>query len=111
MFESIHVANLTDLPAGMNGTAVADVNRDGLMEIVADFDAEKCAITNAKPFANEQGKPVRFAYPRWTKDEAGIVYHAGGKLYLYTLANGSTKKVSTDDSANHIYPHGEATPK
>lgn len=78
---------------------------------VADFDVEKRTITGAKPFANEEGKPVWFAYPRWTKDETAIVYHAGGKLYLYTLEDGSTKKVSTDDSANYIYPHGEATPK
>lgn len=78
---------------------------------VADFDAEKRTIRNAKPFANEEGRPIWFAYPRWTKDESAIVYHAGGKLYLYTLEDGSTKKVSTDDDANYIYPHGEATPK
>jgi len=78
---------------------------------VADFDAEKRTITNARPFANEEGKPIWFAYPRWTKDESAIVYHAGGKLYLYTLEDGSTRKVSTDDSAKYIYPHGEATPK
>lgn len=78
---------------------------------VADFDRENRSITNAKPFANEAGKPVWFAYPRWTKDESAIVYHAGGKLFLYTLADGSTKQVSTDDSADYRYPHGEATPK
>ncbi|MEM7009866.1 MAG: PHB depolymerase family esterase [Verrucomicrobiota bacterium] len=78
---------------------------------VADFDAEERTITNAKPFANEEGKPVWFAYPRWTKDESAIMYHAGGKLFLYTLADGSTKQVSTDDDASYIYPHGEATPK
>ncbi len=78
---------------------------------VADFDAKKRAVTGARPFANEEGKPVWFAYPRWTRDETAIVYHAGGKLYLYTLKDGSTKKVSTDDDAKYIYPHGEATPK
>lgn len=78
---------------------------------LADLDPEERAITNAKPFANEEGRPVWFAYPRWTKDGAAIVYHAGGKLYLYTLKDASTKKVSTDDNANYIYPHGEATPK
>ena len=26
-----------------------------------------------------------WAYPRWTKDEAAIVYHASPSLYLYTL--------------------------
>jgi len=78
---------------------------------VADFDPNKRVIENPKPFANEDGKPVWFAYPRWTEDESAIVYHAGGKLYLYSLEDGSTKRVSTDDNANYIYPHGEATPK
>jgi Tol biopolymer transport system component len=77
---------------------------------VADFDVKQRTITNAKPFANEKAKKVWFAYPRWTKDEAAIVYHAGGKLYLYTLQDGSTKKVSTNDKADYRYPHGEATP-
>jgi len=78
---------------------------------LADFDAKTGAITNAKPFANEKGKPVWFDYPRWMKDEAAIVYHAGGKLFLYTLADASTKQVSTDSRADYRYPHGEATPK
>lgn len=78
---------------------------------VADFDAKRRAITNAEPFANEEGKPIWFAYPRWTKDESAIVYHAGRKLYLFTLKDGSTKKVSTNDRADYRYPHGEATPK
>ena len=65
---------------------------------VADFDAEK-------------GKPIWVAYPRWTRDQSSVVYHAGGKLFLYTLANDSTVKVSTDDKADYRYPHGESTPK
>ncbi len=77
----------------------------------ADFDADERTIRNARPFANEAGKPVWFAYPRWTNDQSAIVYHAGGKLYLYTLKDGSTNKVSTDDNSKYIYPHGEATPK
>ena len=77
---------------------------------VADFDAKKRTITNLKPFANLEAKKVWFAYPRWMKDEAAIVYHAGGKLFLYTLAGGSTKKVSTDDKADYRYPFGEAAP-
>ena len=77
----------------------------------ADFDSDKRLISKAKPFANEEGKPVWFAYPRWTQDETAIVYHAGRKLFLYTLADGSTRKVSTDDKADYRYPHGEATPK
>ena len=78
---------------------------------VADFDAQKRTITNAKPIANEESKPIWYAYPRWTKDETAIVYHAGKALYLYTLQDGSTTKVSTNDSADYRYPHGEATPK
>ena len=78
---------------------------------VADFDAKKRTITNALPFANEEGKPVWFAYPRWSRDESTIVYHAGGKLYLYTLADGSTTKVSTNDGRDYRYPHMAGAPK
>jgi len=78
---------------------------------IADFDAKKRTITNAKPFANEEGANRWFAYPRWTKDEGAIVYHASPSLYLYTLKDGSTTKVSTKNGADYRYPHGEATPK
>ncbi len=78
---------------------------------IADFDAKKPSITNAKPFANEEGVDRWFAYPRWTKDERAIVYHASPSLYLYTLEDESTIKVSTNDGADYRYPHGEATPK
>ena len=78
---------------------------------IADFDAKKPSITNAKAFANEEGANRWFAYPRWTKDEAAIVYHASPSLYLYTLEDGSTTKVSTNDDADYRYPHCEATPK
>ncbi|UCG48184.1 MAG: ankyrin repeat domain-containing protein, partial [Phycisphaerales bacterium] len=52
---------------------------------IADFDAKKPSITNAVPFANEEGANRWFAYPRWTRDETAIVYHASPSLYLYTL--------------------------
>jgi hypothetical protein len=79
---------------------------------IADFDARRPSITNAKPFANEEGNPNRwFAYPRWTKDETAIVYHASPSLYLYMLEDGSTVKVSTNPNADYRYPHCEATPK
>jgi hypothetical protein len=78
---------------------------------IADFDAKKRTITNAKPFANEEGANRWFAYPRWTRDETAIVYHASPSLYLYILKDGSTRKVSTNDSADYRYPHCEATPK
>ncbi len=78
---------------------------------VADFDAKKLAITHPKPFANPQRKKRWFAYPRWTTGEKAIVYHASPSLYLYTLADGTTKRVSTDAGAEYRYPHGERMPK
>ncbi len=35
----------------------------------------------------------------------------GNQLYLYRLKDGSTTRISTDPNANHMYPHGEKTPK
>jgi hypothetical protein len=78
---------------------------------VADFDAKKLAITNPKPFANPDRKPRWFAYPRWTKGEKAIVYHASPSLYLYTLKDGSTVRVSTNPRGDYRYPHGEGLPK
>ena len=68
-------------------------------------------MDNFRPFANEEGKRIWFAYPRWTRDQKAIIYHAGRKLFLYNLADRSTVKVSVDDGADYRYPHGEATPK
>lgn len=78
---------------------------------LADFDAKTRSITNAEPIANEVGQKVWFAYPRFTKDESAIVYHAGRKLFLYTIKDSSTKQVSVAEKADYRYPHGEATPK
>ena len=78
---------------------------------IADFNASEPSITNAKAFANEARADRWFAYPRWTKDEAAIVYHASPSLYLYMLKDGSTRKVSTTVGADYRYPHIEATPK
>ena len=82
---------------------------------VADFDAQKPSITNAKAFANEIMKPHWYAYPRWTKDESSIVFHANrigkGELFLYTPDDGTTRRVSVDDEADYRYPHCEDTPK
>ena len=86
-------------------------NMTGRTLYIADFDAKKPSITNAKAFANEEGANRWFAYPRWTKDEAAIVYHASPSLYMHTLENGSTVKVSMKDGADYRYPHCEATPK
>ncbi len=78
---------------------------------IADFDAKKPSIANAKAFANEEGANRWFAYPRWSKDEKVIVYHASPSLYLYNVEDGSTVKVSTQEGADYRYPHMEATPK
>jgi hypothetical protein len=78
---------------------------------IADFDAKKRTITKARPIANKERKPIWFAYPRWTRGETAIVYHASPSLYLYTLEDGSTRKVSTNPRADYRYPHGEKTPK
>ncbi len=78
---------------------------------IADFSAKNPAITNATPFANQEGANRWFAYPRWTKGEAAIVYHASPSLYLYNVKDGSTRKVSMNDGADYRYPHGEAAPK
>ena len=78
---------------------------------IADFDADKPSITSARAFANEEGANRWFAYPRWTKDEKAIVYHASPSLYMYKLEDGSTVQVSTKEGADYRYPHCEATPK
>ncbi|MCB1126865.1 MAG: hypothetical protein KDM81_10235, partial [Verrucomicrobiae bacterium] len=78
---------------------------------LADFDAKKPSITNARAFANAEGANRWFAYPRWTKDEAAIVYHASPSLYLYTLKDGTTRKVSTNPRAEYRYPHTAGAPK
>ena len=77
----------------------------------ADFNPSQPAMTNFKPFANEDGKKIWFAYPRWTRDQTAVVYHAGQKLFLHTTDTGTTEQVSTNDQADYRYPHGEATPK
>lgn len=84
---------------------------NGRTLFIADFNAKNRKITNAKPFANQDGKPIWFAYPRWSKDESSIVYQAGGKLRLYKPQDGSTHQVSTNDRADYRYPHYEDAPK
>jgi serine/threonine-protein kinase RIO1 len=43
-----------------------------------------------------------------------VVYHFGetgkNQLYVYRLEDASTKRVSTNASADYRYPHGEAAP-
>jgi len=81
---------------------------------LGDFDAQKRTITNLKAFANEAGKMIWYAYPRWIDGESAIVYHSGetgkNQLYVYRLEDGSTRRVSTNPRADYRYPHGEAAP-
>ncbi|HUT95479.1 MAG TPA: hypothetical protein VMY37_38850 [Thermoguttaceae bacterium] len=81
---------------------------------IADFDAQEHTITNLKAIANQAGKPIWFAYPRWIDGESAVVYHSGetgkNQLYVYRLENGSTRRVSTNPRADYRYPHGEAAP-
>jgi len=82
---------------------------------IADFDAEQRAIANLKAIANEDSKPFWYAYPRWIEGEAAVIYHmtnqtGKGQLYVYRLADGSTRRVSTNANADYRYPHGEAAP-
>jgi len=82
---------------------------------IADFDVKKLKITNPKVIANKEHKPAWYAYPRWTRDGKAVIYHANttgkGRLFLYTLADGSTKQVSKNDAVDFRYPHVEDTPK
>ena len=96
---------------------------------IADFDAKARTITNPKVIANAEANPdLPFLYPRWTRDETAVVYHAnknrkgpayddtgiwnsGNRMYMYSLKDGSTIHVSTDSNANYMFPHGERTPK
>ena len=81
---------------------------------IADFDPQQRTITNLKAFANEAGEMIWYAYPRWIDGESAIVYHSGetgrNQLYVYQLADGSTRRVSTNPNADYRYPHGEAAP-
>jgi hypothetical protein len=81
---------------------------------IADFDAQQRTITNLKPIANEARKPYWFAYPRWIDGEAAVVYQSSetgkNQLYVYRLEDGSTKRVSANETADYRYPHGEAAP-
>lgn len=80
----------------------------------ADFDARTRAISNLRIFANPTGKAQWFAYPRWIDDESAIVFHSGetgqNQLYVHRLADGTTRRVSSDGKADYRYPHGEAAP-
>ena len=81
---------------------------------IANFDAQQRTITNLKAVANEAGKKIWYAYPRWIDGEAAVVYHSGetgkNQLYVYRLEDGSTKRISTNPNADYRYPHGEAAP-
>ena len=81
---------------------------------IADFNAEERTVIHPKAIANEEGKAIWFAYPRWIEGESAVVYHSGetgkNQLYVYRRDDGSTTRVSTNPAADYRYPHGEAAP-
>jgi len=80
----------------------------------ADFDAERCLISNPIAFANKEMNPHWIAYPRWIDGEDAIVYHSGesgtNQLYIYRLADSSTTRIALNPKSDIRYPHGEASP-
>lgn len=94
--------------------AGANFTETGHRLYIADFDAAKRAITNLKVIANAEAKAFWYAYPRWINGESAVIYHLNqtgkGELHVYNLADGSTRKVSTDFKADYRYPHGESAP-
>lgn len=94
--------------------AGAEFTEPGHTLYVADFDAQKPAITNLQVIANAEGRPFWYAYPRWIEGESAVVYHLNrtgkGQLFVYRLEDGSTQRVSTNPDADYRYPHGEAAP-
>lgn len=94
--------------------AGANFTEPGHTLYVADFDAQRRTIANLKAFANEAGRMIWYAYPRWIDGESAIVCHSGetgrNQLYVYRLDDGSTRRVSTNPNADYRYPHGEAAP-
>jgi len=82
---------------------------------IADFDPTARTITNHKAIANPNYGDGWYAYPRWSRDGQAVIYHADttgkGKLFLYTLKDGTTRQVSRNDAVDYRYPHAEDTPK
>jgi len=82
---------------------------------IADLDIKNLKIANARVIANEKHEPFWYDYPRWTKDSKSVIYHANttgkGRLFLYILADGSTRQVSRNNDVDFRYPHVEDAPK
>ena len=81
------------------------------------FDKTERVMYDLVPFANH--KPTLdyawFAYPRWLEGSNRIAFHANstgkGRLFIYDLKTKETKQISTDETADYRYPHGEMMPK
>ena len=99
--------------AGLSANKSPEVSWEGAPEGTQSFVllAVDPDVPSKADDVNKEGKRVWFAYPRWTRDQSSIAYHAGRALFLYELESGKTRKVSTDAGADYRYPHGEATPK
>ena len=75
----------------------SDSVRERVRRDYASLAMQPVNAENARPFANEDGRPVWYAFPRWSQDESAIVYQADGKLSVYNLTDKSTTKVPPND--------------
>jgi len=87
LFESIHVVGLTDIRKGMNGFAVADLNHDGLPDLVAVFTPPIARPEDPAKTGNVERLPLRQA-----SDQLLILINEGGfKFRSHTIEiRGST---------------------
>ena len=72
---------------------------------MASFDASLPAITDALPFANQDGKPIRYAYPRWSKDESAIVFQVQGQTPCLSVSR------QVDDESSVTELTGDSSPQ
>ena len=83
--------------------------------VIADFNLATLTISNPQIISSEKKSDIITIYPRWTKDGNCIIYHSNrsGKkqLYLYSLINHTTKKISLDENADYEFPCGDGAPK
>jgi len=81
---------------------------------IADFDVKTLTVSNPVQITDDSDK-VTTLYPRWVKDASAVVYHSdrSGKpqIYMYTLKDRSTKRVSVDAGSTYFQPCGEKSPK
>jgi len=77
---------------------------------VADFDAASLTISNEVEFTEPNWERIIW-YTSFSPDDSSIIYADNGKIMLYDIGSGSTRKVSTDDSLEYRYPNFAASIK